>query len=126
MEGSKSGWGDLKNCQDIEIIMNSAVRDVPGSIQDNAENSELEELDLINIRLFGSTLQFDSVQFDPDLEQQGQCPPGTSGISIEALLGGLPISSSGSRSCLSSSVLVESQKDTLYVTPGEASIARVY
>ncbi|KAL1130213.1 hypothetical protein AAG570_013151 [Ranatra chinensis] len=45
MEGSKSGLGDNVNCWDIEIIVNSAVGDVPGSIQDNADGFGLDHRD---------------------------------------------------------------------------------
>ncbi|KAL1115911.1 hypothetical protein AAG570_006200 [Ranatra chinensis] len=49
--GSKSGLGDFVNCRDIEVIVNSVVRDVPGSIQDNAQDFGLKGLDFINIRI---------------------------------------------------------------------------
>ncbi|KAL1115640.1 hypothetical protein AAG570_005930 [Ranatra chinensis] len=44
-----SGLGDFVNCRDIEIFVNSAVGDLPWSIQDDAEDFGL---DLVTIRLF--------------------------------------------------------------------------
>ena len=43
------GFDDFTDCRDVEIIVCSVVRDVPGSVEDGAKDFGLETLDVLDV-----------------------------------------------------------------------------